>query len=114
MSGIPANNVPVGVVIAGTSYTIGARDANQCLVFTSGSAVAVSLPAPGGGGGEIYGNWNTSIFAQGGGTVTITPAAPLVGPLPTINGAASVTVTAGNSRRIFLGNNGNWYAPPGA
>ncbi|HSS25596.1 MAG TPA: hypothetical protein VLL82_14620 [Mycobacterium sp.] len=114
MSGIQPNNVPVGSIIAGTSYTLGGRDFAQCLVFTSGSAIAVTLPAPGGGGGELYGNWNTSIFAQGAGTVTITPAAPLVGPTPTINGAASVTVTTGNSRRVFLGTDGNWYAPPGA
>lgn len=113
MSGLQPNNVPVGVVIAGTSYTLGGRDFNQCLVFTNGSGIAVTLPPPG-TGGDLYGNYNTSIFAQGAGTVTITPGAPLTGSTPTINGASSVTVTTGNSRRIFLGNDGNWYAPPGA
>lgn len=113
MSGYPANNVPVGKVVPGTSYTLGGADFNQCLVFNNAGAIAVTLPAPGGGGGELYGNWNTSIFAQGAGTVTITPAAPLVGSTPTINGASSVTVTTGNARKVILGNDGNWYAPPG-
>ena len=112
MSGWTPNNVPIGVVIPGTSYQLGGRDFGQCLVFTSGSAIAVTLPAPG-SAGDLYGNWHTTIFAQGAGTVTITPGAPLTGPTPTINGASSVTVTTGNARMIILGSNGNWYAPPG-
>jgi len=114
MSGFVPSDVPIGVVISGTSYTLGGRDFSQCLVFTSGSAIAVTLPAPG-NAGDLYGNWNVSIFAQGAGTVTITPSAPVTGgSTPTINGSSSATVTTGNSRHLFLGNDGNWYAPPGA
>lgn len=112
MSGWTPNNVPVGKIVAGTSYQLGGGDFGQCLVFTNGGAIAVTLPAPG-GGGDLYGNWRTAIFAQGAGTVTITPQAGLTGPTPTINGAASVTVTTGNARTVLLGTDGNWYAPPG-
>lgn len=113
MSGIAPNNQPRAKVIAGTSYTIGDGDFDTVLTFTSGSAIAVALPAPGTGGG-LYGNFYTSIFAQGAGTVTITPVAPLTGSTPTINGGATATVTTGNARKILLGTDGNWYAPPGA
>lgn len=106
------NNVPRANVITGTAYTVGGRDFEQVLTFTNAGAIAVTLPAPG-TAGELYGNWNTSIFAQGAGTVTITPQAGLTGPAPTINGAPSATVTTGNARKICFGSDGNWYAPPG-
>jgi hypothetical protein len=112
-AGYPRNDRPRGNLITGTSYTIGGEGFDQVLVFTSATAVAVALPAPG-TAGDYYGNWYVSIFAQGAGTITITPSAPLVGITPTINGGASVTVTTGNSRKIVLGTDGNWYAPPGA
>jgi hypothetical protein len=112
MSGYPRNDRPIGKIVAGTTYTIGDGDFDQCLVFTNGSAIAVTLPAPGTGGG-LYGNFYTSLFAQGSGTITITPGAPLSGSTPTINGSTTATVTTGNSRKILLGTDGNWYAPPG-
>jgi hypothetical protein len=112
-AGYPRNDKPRGQVITGTSYTIGGGDFDNVLVFTNGSAIAVTLPAPG-TAGDLYGNFYTSIFAEGAGTVTITPGAPLTGSTPTINGSTSATVTTGNSRKILLGTDGNWYAPPGA
>lgn len=111
MAGWRPNNQPRGHVVAGTSYTLGGADFERVLVFTNGSAIAVTLPAP---NPDLYGNWNCAIFAEGAGTVTITPGAPLVGSTPTINGASSATVTTGNSRKIVFGTDGNWYAPPGA
>lgn len=115
MSGTPANNVPMGKVIAGTSYTLGGVDADQVLVFTSTSPVAVTLPAPGGAGGALYGNWNTSILAQGTGGVTITPGASFSGfaAPPRINGGTSLTLPAGSNCQLVLGTDGNWYAPSG-
>jgi len=107
------NNSPTTTVVAATTYTIGQRDRCNIIVFTSSSAIAVSLPGPGTAGG-FTGNFNMAIFALGTGTVTITPQPyPTGGTTPLINGAATATVTTGTARTILLGTDGNWYAPPG-
>src|SRR5215469_11193228 len=114
MSGFPANNRPVGKIIAGTSYTIGAIDEDQCLVFTSNSAIAVTLPAPGVAG--MYGNWRCEIFAAGAGNITVTPIqspVPMPPPLPTINGSSSLTVDSGGSAQLFISNDSNWQGASG-
>lgn len=108
MTGFPKNNTPVGKVIPDSAYTLSGADFEQVLTFISGSAVAVSLPAPG-TGGDLYSNWNTTVFAQGAGGVTITPTPPLQGPPPTINGASSLTVPSASTSQILIGSNGNWY-----
>ena len=56
MSGYPRNNKPIGQVITGTTYTISEGDFDNCLVFTNGSAIAVTLQAPGTAGGRARRN----------------------------------------------------------
>ena len=102
---------PHSRLITTTSYTIGQTDACKVLVFTSAAAVAVTLPAPGTAGGFLLGNgFHLWVFAEGGGTVTTTPAAPFSGTTPTINGASSLALGGGKSYLLTIGTDNNYYA----
>ena len=72
---------------SGTSYTVPAADINKLLLFSSGSAVACTLPAATSAGFGV--GFYFAVKAGGAGTVTVTPTTS------TINGASSLALTAG-------------------
>src|SRR5215469_9079089 len=98
-----------GKIVTGTSYTIGQLDGCNGLVFTSGSSIAVSLPAPGTQGG-FQSDFNVFVYAQGAGAVTVTPSAPVVGggAAPTINGGSTLVINGGSAAQIRQDSAGNW------
>jgi len=98
-----------GKIVTGTSYTIGQLDGCNGLVFTSGSSIAVSLPAPGTQGG-FQQDFNVFVYAQGAGAVTVTPSAPVVGggAAPTINGGSTLVINGGSAAQIRQDSAGNW------
>lgn len=101
------NNAPRAIVQTGTSYTIAQTDNCNVVTLTNGSPIAVTLPAPGTGGG-FYNNFHTEVFAAGAGTATITPSGGV-----TINGASTLTVPAAKSVNVWSGTDGLWYASAG-
>lgn len=103
------SGTPHAKLISATTYTIGQSDYCKTLVFTSGSAVAVSLPPPGTAGGFGIGFW-AKPFAEGAGTVTITPTVNAAGTTPTINGSSSLALATTHSATIYVGTDGNYYA----
>jgi len=77
---------------SGTTYVIASGDENRLTVFTSATAVAVTLPqttTTGFGNGAIF-----QVFARGSGAVTITPTTS------TINGNATVVLNQGQGAWI--------------
>jgi hypothetical protein len=83
----PAINVQTG-----TTYTILTNDYGQMVTFNNPGAVAVSLPAASGAG---FFPFNTLLKNIGAGVVTVTPTTS------TIDGAASLTLTVGQSAMVI-------------
>lgn len=99
--------------VAAASDTILATDRKGWVIYSNAGAVAVSLPAPPGSGGTVaFGsNFAFAAIANGGGTVTITPAG---GATITKNGvsaapAATLAISAGQWCEITTDNT-IWYA----
>jgi hypothetical protein len=79
-------------VQTGTTYTITTNDYGQMVTFNNTGAVAVSLPAASGAG---FFPFNTLLKNVGAAAVTITPTTS------TIDGAASLTLTVGQSAMVI-------------
>ena len=77
----------------GTTYTVLTGDRNKLITFSNASAVAVTLPQAGTTG--FANNFEFEVKNIGAGTVTITPTTS------TIDGAATLTLTNGQSVRIY-------------
>ncbi len=97
---------PVVKAVSAGSYTLLAGDCGGTDQFT-GASPAVTIPTA---GGSFPNGWYVYISFTGSGTQTLTPASG------TINGVASVTVTAANGAGGFLVSDGsNWeYVSGGA
>jgi hypothetical protein len=86
---------------SGASYAVVAADLGKVLNFTNGGAVAVSVPQSTG----VFGsNASFVVNANGGGTVTLTPATS------TINGGATLAVAAGKAAQVYADGGGNYLA----
>lgn len=75
----------------GTTYTVLTGDRGGLVTLSNAGAIAVTLPAA---GGTFPDGWFADLQCIGSGTVTITPTTS------TINGAASLALTTGQSARI--------------
>jgi hypothetical protein len=82
-----------------TTYAILTGDRQKLVTLTNGAAIAVSIAAAGSTG--FPDGWETTVLNSGAGTATITPATS------TIEGAATFTLTTGQSARII--SNGTNY-----
>ena len=89
---------------SGTSYTVQASDGFKLVKLSNAAAVAVTLPQA---GASFPNGWETSFLNLGAGTVTITPTTS------TINGAASLTLTTGQSADIYS-DGSNYFAAGGS
>src|SRR5208337_1852374 len=90
----------------GTSYTIQASDCGKLLTFNNASAVAITLPQAG-TTGFLAGFYLAGVQNLGTGTVAITPSTS------TVNGAATLTLTQGQSASI-VSDGTNYEAQLGA
>ncbi len=76
----------------GTTYAILTGDRDKLVTLTNGAAIAVSIAAAGSTG--FPDGWETTVLNSGVGTATITPTTS------TIEGAATLVLTTGQSARI--------------
>lgn len=88
----------------GTTYTVVTGDRNKLITFSNASAVAVTLPQAGSTG--FANNFEFEAKNIGAGTVTITPTTS------TIDGAATLTLTTGQSVRLYSDGT-NYFSAPG-
>jgi hypothetical protein len=79
----------------GTTYTVVDADRAKLVTHTNGSAIAVTLPQAGSGGGSFAAGWFYDVQNRGVGTATITPTTS------TIDGSATLALTTGTGVRIF-------------
>lgn len=77
--------------LTGTSYTVDPMDLGKVKTFSNAAAIAVTLPQA---GVSMPNGWFVEIQNTGAGAVTITPTTS------TINGAATLVLTTGQSARI--------------
>jgi len=110
-NGSPASFSPPGIAgrtAAGTSDTIlcdsgtALRDRGATVKYTSGSAIAVTLPQAGSSG--CGNNFVTKLFVTGAGTATVTPT------VSTINGNATLPITQNGWCVISSPDNTNYIA----
>jgi len=95
--------------ITSLPYTMTFNDVCLLKVFNSASPGVVNIPAPG-TGGNFGKNFPVSFWNEGAGTLTLTPLVSSSGTLPTINGAATITLAQGQGASLAIGSDGNWYA----
>lgn len=88
----------------GTTYTVVTGDRYKLVTLSNASPVAVTLPQAGSTG--FANNFEFEVKNIGAGTVTITPTTS------TIDGAATLTLTNGQSVRIY-GDNTNYFSSKG-
>lgn len=86
---------------SGTTYTVLSTDVGKLINFTNGSAIAVTLPQS---TGVFSANFCFYANAGGAGTVTITPTTS------TINGAASLALSAALNAMVCADGGGNYIA----
>lgn len=92
---------PAGVnAQTGTSYAILSSDLKKLITLTNGAAIAVSIAPPGSGFPDGWETWALN-SGVGTATITVTPATA------TIEGAATLVLTTGQSARIV--SNGTNY-----
>lgn len=87
-----------------TTYTIVFSDCGKLITFSNAISIAVTLPQA---TGSFTTGWTTDIQNLGSGSVTITPTTS------TIDGQASVTISAGQGLRIFS-NGTNYFTQRGS
>lgn len=75
----------------GTTYTVLTGDRGKLVTLSNAAAIAVTLPVA---GGTFPDGWFVDVQCIGAGTATITPTTS------TINGAATLVLTTGQSARI--------------
>jgi len=102
-----SNQIQQGKIRAVTSGpdTILAADRNNVVTYTSGSSIAVTLPQATATGDFGYA-FSVTLINEGSGVVTVTPTTS------TIDGAASLTLSANQSITIFS-NNTNYFTARG-
>lgn len=79
------------VDVSGTSYTLSDEDNGKCLLFSSGSAITVTLPK------TLRRGFNVIAIQGGAGQVTFSPASGA-----TLKNASSYTKTSGQDAQVGL------------
>lgn len=91
------------VEVSGTTYTLSSADNCKNLIFTSGSAVALTAPSP-----ALIGPSGFRVFlkAQGAGTVTISAATGI----PMDGASTQIALTTGLGINLMGAATAKWYS----